>query len=122
MDAIIYKICGAGAWREAVQLGIYAGSELDKRDGFIHFSTAPQLGETARLHFAHQADLVLVAVAWAGLDVRFEPSKGGGRGGALFPHLFGTLPIKHALWVADLPLDKNGIPQTEAVLVSHNKT
>ena len=75
-------------------------------------------GETARLHFAHQADLVLVAVAWAGLDVRFEES----RNGILFPHLFGTLPIKHALWVADLPLDKNGIPQTEAVLVSHNKT
>lgn len=118
MDAVIYKICGAGTWRQAEKSGIYAGSDLDKRDGFIHFSTAAQLGETARLHFAHQADLVLVAVAWAGLDVRFEES----RGGALFPHLFGTLPIKHVLWVADLPLDAHGIPQIEAVLVSHNKT
>ena len=118
MDAIIYKICGAGAWRDAVASGVYAGSEVDRRDGFIHFSTASQLGETARLHFAHQGDLVLVAVEWAGLDVRFEES----RGGALFPHLYGTLPIEHALWVADLPLDKNGIPQTEAALASHDKT
>ena len=118
MDAIIYKICGAGAWRDAVESGVYAGSEVDRRDGFIHFSTASQLGETARLHFAHQGDLVLVAVAWAGLDVRFEES----RGGTLFPHLFGTLPIKHALWVADLPLDAHGIPQTEAALASHDKT
>ncbi len=122
MDAIIYKICGAGAWRDAVASGVYAGSEVDRRDGFIHFSTASQLGETARLHFAHQADLVLVAVAWAGLDVRFEESKSGGRGGALFPHLFGTLPIEHVLWVAELPLDKNGIPRVEAVLASHDKT
>ena len=118
MDAIIYKICGAGAWRHAVASGVYAGSALDRRDGFIHFSTAAQLGETARLHFAHQGDLVLVAVAWAGLDVRFEES----RNGMLFPHLYGTLPIKHALWVADLPLDTQGIPRTEAVLASHDKT
>ena len=118
MDAIIYKICGAGAWRDAVESGVYAGSDLDRRDGFIHFSTAAQLGETARLHFSNQSDLVLVAVAWAGLDVRFEES----RNGALFPHLYGTLPIEHALWVAELPLDAHGIPRTKAVLASHNKT
>ena len=43
----IYKICTAAEWREAERAGAYRGSAVDRRDGFIHFSTAEQAAETA---------------------------------------------------------------------------
>src|SRR3954466_5214708 len=88
----IYKICTAGEWREAERAGVYRGSAVDLKDGFIHFSTAEQAAETAAKWFAGQRDLVLVAVD-AGLlgdKLKWEPS----RGGALFPHLSGGLSLK----------------------------
>ena len=87
----IYKICTADEWRDAERAGAYRGSAVDRRDGFIHFSTAEQAAETAAKWFAGQHDLVLVAVDAAALGdrLKWEPS----RGGALFPHLYGELPL-----------------------------
>jgi uncharacterized protein (DUF952 family) len=95
---LVYKICSAAEWREAVASGTYRGSAVDVRDGYIHLSTLSQLAETLRLHFAGQRDLVLVEVdpAELGDALRWEPS----RGGALFPHLYGTLPVAIARSVA----------------------
>ena len=102
----IYKICPASEWRAAERAGIYAGSALDRRDGFIHFSTAAQAVETAAKHFASQRDLVLVSVDAANLGSRlkWEPS----RSGALFPHLYGTLELTAVLRVEPLPLNAAG--------------
>ena len=88
---IIYKICPAALWRDAERAGAFGGSPADLRDGFIHFSTAAQLAETAEKHFAGERDLVLVAVdaEILGEALKWEPS----RGGALFPHLYGALPL-----------------------------
>jgi len=88
---LIYKICSRAMWAEAAAAGVFEGSEVDRRDGFIHFSTEAQVAETARRHFAGQQDLVLVAVEATelGAELRWEPS----RGGALFPHLYGPLPL-----------------------------
>ena len=64
----IYKICERAVWREAEAASHFSGTEVDERDGFIHFSTAAQLAETAARHFAGKTDLLLVAVdagAWA---------------------------------------------------------
>lgn len=99
----LYKICPAALWREAERRGVFEGAPVDLADGYIHFSTAAQVKETARRHFAGQADLVLVAVARerVGKDLVFEPS----RGGDLFPHLYGTLDPRIVSWVAPLPLD-----------------
>lgn len=83
----IFKIVPAALWREAEAAGVFIGSPVDVRDGFIHFSTQAQLAETAAKHFAGQSDLVLVEVDAGQLDIRWEPS----RGGALFPHLYGKL-------------------------------
>ena len=71
--------------------GVFRGSEIDRRDGFIHFSTAAQAVETAAKHFAGQRDLLLLYVdtATLGDKLKWEPS----RGGALFPHLYGDLPL-----------------------------
>ena len=103
----IYKICRAGDWKAADAEGVYRGSEVDRRDGFVHFSTAAQVGETARRHFKGEHDLVLVAFDEARLRhrVRYEAA----RDGALFPHLYGPLDPAMALWVKPLPLDANGI-------------
>jgi uncharacterized protein (DUF952 family) len=98
----IYKICESALWREAERAGTLRGAPVDLRDGFIHFSTADQVRETAAKHFAGAADLMLVAVDAAALDsaLKWEVS----RGGDLFPHLYGGLPLSAVLWARPLPL------------------
>jgi len=100
---IIYKICPASEWRAAERAGVYTGSAVDRRDGFIHFSTAEQVAETAAKHFFGQRDLVLVSVDAANLGKRLK--WGPSRGGALFPHLYGALELSAVLRVEPLPLD-----------------
>jgi len=101
----IYKICGRAEWETAELQGMYRGSGIDARDGFIHFSSAAQTVETAEKHFSGQRDLVLVAVdaAVLGAALKWEPS----RGGALFPHLYGAMPLSAVRWAKPLP-DENG--------------
>jgi uncharacterized protein (DUF952 family) len=102
----IYKICDAAAWQAAERTGEFAGAPVDLADGYIHFSTADQVAETAAKHFAGQGDLVLVAVAADALGpaLKWEPS----RGGALFPHLYDTLPRSAVRWTKPLPLGPDG--------------
>jgi uncharacterized protein (DUF952 family) len=104
--AIIYKIAPLALWRQAESEGRLIGAPVDLSDGYIHFSTAEQARETAARHFAGQADLVLVAVDASALGdaLRWEPS----RGGALFPHLYGHLPVSAVLSVRPLPLGADG--------------
>src|ERR1043165_2163578 len=112
--ATIYKITPASLWREAERAGAFAGAPVDLADGFIHFSTAGQVAETAARHFAGQQELVLVAVDAdaLGTALRHEPL----RGGALFPHLYGTLPLSAVRWVKPLPLGPQGhvFPELDA--------
>ncbi len=103
---IIYKICSATLWSEAEKAGRFDGAAIDKKDGYIHFSSAAQTPETAALHFADQEGLVLVAVDGSALGdvLRWEAS----RGGALFPHLYATLPLSAVLWAKPIPLGPDG--------------
>jgi uncharacterized protein (DUF952 family) len=105
-DTLIYKICSAGEWAEAERRGAFTGSAIDLSDGFIHFSTAGQVIETARRHFAGQDGLVLVTVDTTRLEraIRWEPS----RGGDLFPHLYGPLPVEATVEVQPLPMRPDG--------------
>jgi len=97
----IYKICSAAEWSAAAASGAFTGSAADRRDGFIHLSAAHQLRATAAKHFAGRGDLVLVAFEEAVLaPVKWEVS----RGGNLFPHVYGTLPVASASWVKPLSL------------------
>lgn len=102
----IYKIVTVNAWRTAEHSGKFAGAPVDLADGYIHFSTADQVAETAAKHFAGQRDLVLVAVNADALgpSLKWEPS----RGGALFPHLYGSLPFRAVRWTKPLPLGPDG--------------
>jgi uncharacterized protein (DUF952 family) len=104
--ALIFKITGKDEWRVAEAGGVFEGSSVDRADGYIHLSTAEQAPETAAKYFAGRSDLLLVAVDPQALGeaLKWEPS----RGGALFPHLYATLPIEKTLWVRALPLGPNG--------------
>jgi uncharacterized protein (DUF952 family) len=106
--ALIYKICALPLWQAAEAAGRFEGAPVDLADGYIHFSTAAQVRETAARHFAGQSDLVLIAVDAEALRtaLRYEPS----RGGDLFPHLYGPLPVAAARWVRPLPLGPDGVP------------
>ena len=88
---VIYKIVHAQEWRDAEACGRYAGSAKDRNDGFLHFSTAEQLIGTLNRYYRGADDLLLVAVDGNGLGdaLKFEPSSGG----ALYPHLYGDLPL-----------------------------
>jgi len=103
---VIYKIVPSPLWTEAVDKGVFEGAAIDLTDGYIHFSTADQLAETAARHFAGQDNLLLVAVDADRLGdaLRHEPS----RGGALFPHLYGSLPLDAVLWTRPMPLGPDG--------------
>ncbi|WP_265516434.1 DUF952 domain-containing protein [Nitratireductor luteus] len=106
MESTIFKICPSALWLQAELDGVFTGAPVDIADGFIHFSTAEQVAETAKKHFGGQDDLVLVAVdpGKLGEPLRYEPS----RSGALFPHLYAPLRLDAVLWVRPLPLGPDG--------------
>lgn len=101
---LIYKICPQAEWAQA-ETG-YAGSAKDREDGFIHFSTAEQVPGTLAKYYADADDLLLVAVDPKALGdlLRYEPS----RDGALFPHLYGTLPLTCVCWVKPISRGDDG--------------
>ncbi len=103
---LIYKIAPRDMWLEAQKSGVFTGAPIDITDGYIHFSTAEQARVTAAKHFAGQNELLLIAVDGEALGdaLTWEPS----RGGALFPHLYAQLDLKHVRWVKDLPLGASG--------------
>ena len=107
MDKTIYKIVPSELWQEARKAGLFKGAAIDLKDGYIHFSTAAQAIETARLHFAGVADLLLVAIDATvfGEALKWEAS----RGGDLFPHLYADLPLDAVLWEKPLPLGADGL-------------
>ena len=98
----VYKICPVALWRNAERDGVFRGSDDDRRDGFIHFSTAAQVAETAARHFSGQRDLLLIRINAddLGEHLKWESS----RGGTLFPHLYGELALTVVAQVDALPL------------------
>lgn len=100
MSAMIYKILRQAEMAAFVADGATAGAPVDLADGFVHFSAAAQVGETAARHFAGEHGLWLVACdpARLGGALRWEPS----RGGALFPHLYRRLEVADVAWALSL--------------------
>lgn len=90
-DLFAYKILTAEQYEVLKADGVFKGAPVDLADGYIHMSTRDQAAETVARHFAGQDRLVMLMIDLApfGDAIRWEPS----RGGALFPHLYGDLPI-----------------------------
>ena len=100
-DVAAFKVLTAAQLAE-LETGSFAGSEHDRRDGYIHMSTAAQLTATVDKHYAGQTDLHVAEVDLAALGeaVKWEPA----RGGQDFPHLYGDLPLDAI--VAYSPLER----------------
>jgi len=106
MSEFLYHMARRADWEQAEKDGFYRGSADDQRDGFMHFSTAEQVAESARRHRAGQADLLLIVVPEAAAGPwKWEAA----RNGDLFPHLYAHLPVKAAVGVHELPLGENGL-------------
>jgi uncharacterized protein (DUF952 family) len=103
---LIYKIAAQAIYAPARGTASFPGMPIDAKDGYVHLSTAPQLAETLRLHFAGQSALVLLAVRGADLGDKlvWEPS----RGGQLFPHYYGALPLSAVAWEAVIDVAADG--------------
>ena len=102
----IYKIMPRALWQDAQNKGVFIGAPVDLADGYIHFSTAAQVRETAAKHFATQDDLLLLTINDQALGpaLIYEPS----RGGDLFPHLYGPLPLDAVVAVHELKRGDDG--------------
>ncbi|WP_332659754.1 DUF952 domain-containing protein [Brevundimonas sp.] len=111
MSDVAYKLVDRTEWSAARADGAYAGSAIDRADGYIHLSTADQLAETARRHYAGRADLMLVALDLRPLgdNLKWEAS----RGGALFPHVYAPLPVSAAIGERPLSVDADGVMRFE---------
>lgn len=106
MGMLIYHLARNSGWQAALETGIYEGTAEDRADGYLHFSTAPQIVESARKHRAGEADIILLSVeaTTLGHALKWEPS----RGGDLFPHLYGPLQVSDVVTTIALPLAADG--------------
>ncbi len=98
----IYHLAYQDAWDAAQGSGVYRGRDADRADGFLHFSNATQIVESAAKHKAGAPDLVLLGVdeETLGEALVWEES----RGGKLFPHLYGELAVEHVVSADPLPV------------------
>ncbi|WP_043643826.1 DUF952 domain-containing protein [Caenispirillum salinarum] len=85
----IYHLCLQDAWQDAAAAGVYEGSDLDRRDGFIHCSTGDQVAETAARYFPG-TDLMLLTIDSTQVEgeVKWEENPRG-----VFPHIYGRVPL-----------------------------
>lgn len=102
----VYKICAAAEWAAALASGAYGGSADDARDGYIHLSTAAQVGGVLDRYFKQATALVVITLETEALGaaLKWEPNSKGED----FPHLYAALPAKAVLAVEDLPDDQDG--------------
>lgn len=101
----IYKIFREAELARLLRDGETAGAPVDVTDGFVHFSTAEQLAETAAKHFDGEIGLWVLALESDDLaPLKWEPS----RGGALFPHLYRRLHLADLRWVRRMASGPDG--------------
>jgi len=103
--AIAYKVLTADQMR-TLEADAFEGAPIDLADGYIHLSTRDQLTETVDKYFAGQPDLWVAAIDLAALgdSVRWEES----RGGALFPHIYGPMPLETVIAYGPLEREDDG--------------
>lgn len=111
----VLKVLSAADWEAFQRDGVYRGSAADLADGYIHFSTAAQIGATLAKHYAGQAALILLAVRTDdfGDALKWEPA----RGGDLFPHLYGEMPLSAVKAAAPIRLEA-GVHQCPAEVLA----
>ena len=100
----VFKICGKVEWESTKDNDFFEGSNIDRSDGFIHFSTSVQLKGTFEKHFTSKSQLYLLEVNTDDLEIVWELS----RNNELFPHLYQPLPLAAVARVYKISMDSNG--------------
>jgi len=106
LDRIAYKIMSVAELKLMRNDGVFPGSPADIADGYIHLSCGSQLAATLDKHYNGVDGLMLLAVdlSLLGDTVRWEPA----RGGQLFPHIHGRLPLAAVVAVAPMERSPDG--------------
>jgi len=104
---LIFHMARQPEWAVAATSGTYHGAVEDRADGFIHFSTASQIRESAAKHRSNESGLILIACNPKALGHKLKWERA--HKGELFPHLYGELPVKAIVWTTTLNVDDNGL-------------
>ena len=100
----VFKVCEEDDWKSTKNNDFFVGSNTDRRDGFIHFSTSEQLKETLKKYFKSKSPLYLLEVETDNLEFVWEIS----RNNQLFPHLYEPLPLSMVTKVYRIFIDAEG--------------
>jgi uncharacterized protein (DUF952 family) len=102
----LYKIARPAEWAEAEKTGLFSGSADDRRDGYVHLSTAAQVRGTVARHFSTERSLLVIAISASDLlsAVRWEAAPGAEK----FPHLYGVLPLAAVASVREIARGPDG--------------
>ena len=101
----VYKICSKYEWSSAKKKGQFKGSEMDLKDGFIHFSERNQVQGTLNKFFINKKNLLLLKVKTIGLKSLIWEQ---GSDGNMFPHLYSKLDISDVVDEIDITLKNDG--------------
>ena len=109
----IFKIIDKDEWVKAKQLGTFEGSDVDKKDGFIHFSEEDQVSATLKKHYANKENLILLKVNTFKLEhLLWEQASNG----HMYPHLYSPLDVKNVEDEFELSLDDDGTHKLPEIL------
>lgn len=106
MTQPLYKIVSRTEWQQVLAAQALAGFGIDLTDGFIHLSSGDQVEEIVQRYFSGRDDLMLISIDGSSLGeiLRWEESLDG----ALFPHVYGTIPMAAVLDAEPLRLGTDG--------------
>ena len=92
----VYKILSIREWDDAQKFG-YISTDLDKKDGFIHFSNANQLAASLELYFSDYEEVILLLPCMRKIEsnLKFEPTDADSKRKGFFGHLYGDLKIEY---------------------------
>ncbi|MFM2128984.1 MAG: hypothetical protein RL477_530 [Pseudomonadota bacterium] len=112
----VFHLALACDWLAARACGVYDGSDLCRRDGFIHMSTREQLPGTLARYFQGRDDVVLLAADTGSIADRLRWDDVPGKG--VYPHYYGRLRVGQLRELGPVRLGADGvhvIPQMEAL-------
>jgi uncharacterized protein (DUF952 family) len=88
----VYKILSIEEWDKAQKSG-FINTDLDIKDGYIHFSTASQLATSLELYFSNHKEVILLLpnMKKIGVNLKYESTKPDSKRNGFFAHLYSDL-------------------------------
>ena len=109
----IFKIVEKDEWNKSKEKGIYSGSSMDIKDGYIHFSEKEQIDETLKNYYSNKQNLILLKVDASKLEnLLWEQASNGD----MYPHLYSPLDFKNVEDELELHLNEDGSHEIPEIL------